>query len=69
MADFDFEGLIGLIITIPILLVFLVVVLSAFQNIGGKQDEINALNNQISDLKFDISSKEIKLSEFRAKIA
>jgi len=68
MADFDFEGLIGLIIVVPIILIFLGAMIPLFQNIDGRQDEINNLNSQITQLKSEIASKEVSISEFQSKL-
>ncbi|HIJ02660.1 TPA: hypothetical protein HA363_08460 [Candidatus Woesearchaeota archaeon] len=68
MADFDFEGLIGLIIVVPIILIFLGAMIPLFQNIDGRQDDINKLNNQIGQLKSDINSKEVSISELQSKL-
>ena len=68
MAEFDFEGLIGLIIVVPIILIFLGAMIPLFQNIDGRQDDINNLNNQISQLNSDVASKDVSISELQSRL-
>ena len=71
MGDGDIQGIIGAVLAILFLVVFVSAMIPVFNSLNGctdKQNEIDKLNKQNSDLNQLISSKDIEISGLKAVI-